>query len=94
MGWGTYGEDVCGAEDADDDAGGYDQTPESASEGTLGCGLFVQVAKDHDDAESDEPVAWGEEGPVFGGVALEKGDFGEDEEDCSIPVSYWLRGGV
>ena len=97
---GTYGEDVCGAEDADDDAGGDDQTPESGPEGTLGCGLFVQVAEDgdadddHDDAEGNEPVARREEGPVFGGVALEKGDFGEYEEDCSFPVSYWLGDGV
>ena len=62
--------------------------------------MFVQVAEDgdadddHDDAEGDEPGAWGEEGPVFGSVALEKGDFGEYEEDCLIPVSDWLRDGV
>lgn len=85
----TYGEDVGGAEDADDDAGGNDETPEGRPEGTLGGGCFVQVAEDgdadddHDYAEGDEPVARGEERPVLGGVALEEGDFGEDEEYCA-----------
>ena len=62
--------------------------------------MLVQIAEngdaddDHDDAEGDEAVAWGEEGPVLSGVALKKGDLGEYEEDCSFPVSYWLRDGV
>lgn len=87
----TYGEDVGHTEDADDDARGDDQTPEGRTEGTLGGGLFVQVAEDgdadddHDDAEGDESVAGGEERPVVGGVALEERDFGEYEEYCSLP---------
>lgn len=58
--------------------------------------MFVQVAEDgdaddnHDYAEGDEPVARGEERPVVGGVALEEGDFGEDEEYCSFFVSCWF----
>ena len=94
----TYGEDVGYAEDADDDARGYDQTPEGRTEGTLRGGLFVQIAEDGDAdndhyyAEGDESVAWGEERPVVGGVALEEGDFGEYEEDCSCFVSSWVLG--
>ena len=51
--------------------------------------MLVQVAEDgdadddHDYAEGDETVAWGEERPVVGGVALEERDFGEYEE-------YWF----
>lgn len=58
--------------------------------------MFVQVAEDgdaddnHDYAEGDEPVARGEERPVVGGVALEEGDFGKDEEYCSCFVSCWF----
>lgn len=87
---GTYGEDVGYAEDADDDAGGDDKAPEGRAEGSLGRGLFVQVAEDgdadddHDDAEGDEAVARGEKRPVVGGVALEERDFGEYEKDCSF----------
>ena len=47
-------------------------------------------------------MAWGEEGPVFGSVALEEGDFGEDEEYCSfssaagieVEVRIGKRGGL
>lgn len=52
--------------------------------------MFVQVAEDgdadddHDYAKGNEPVGWGEERPVVGGVALEERDFGEYEEYCSF----------
>ena len=94
----TYGKDVGDSEDADDDARGDYQTPEGRAEGAFRCSRFVQVAEDgdaeddHDYAEGDEPVARGEERPVFGGVPLEEGDFGEDEENCfNLLVSCWSR---
>lgn len=51
-------------------------------------GGFVEVGEDedaeeeHEHAEGDEAVFGGEEGPVGGCVALEEGDFGEDERHC------------
>lgn len=63
------GEDVCDAEDYDDDAGGDDDAPVGDAEGFLGGGFFVEVAEDgdaddgHEYAEGDEAVGWGEEGP-------------------------------
>ena len=55
--------------------------------------MLVQVSEngdaddDHDYAEGDEPVAWGEERPVVGRVAFEEGDFGKYEEYCSLSLA-------
>ena len=76
------GEDVDGAHDADDDAGGDDDAPEGGAEGVFGSGFFVEVTEDgdadddHEDAEGDEARAWGQEGPICGCVALEEADLG------------------
>lgn len=63
----------------------------------MGGGFFVEVSEDgdpddyHEDAEGEEAVGGGEEGPVTGEVAAEEGGFGEDKEH------YWevsVRGKV
>lgn len=51
-------------------------------------GFLVEVAEDgdaedgHEDAEGDEAVGGGEEGPVAGEVGAEERGFGEEEEHC------------
>ena len=75
-------EDVDSAHDADDDAGGDDDTPEGGTKGVFGGSRFVKVTEDrdaednHEDAQGDEAGAGGEEGPVCCRVALEETDFG------------------
>lgn len=75
-------EDVCNAEDHAEDARGDDDAPVGGAEGFLGCGFLVEVpeygnADDaHEDAEGDEAVRGGEEGPAAGEVGAEEGGFG------------------
>ena len=79
------GEDVCGAEDDDDNARCDNEAPEGEAEGFLGRRGLVQVAEcgytseHHGCAEREEGGVRGEEGPVSSDVAWEKGEFGEDK---------------
>ena len=75
-------EDICDAEDDDEDAGGDDDAPVGDAEGFLGSGFFIKVSEDgdadddHEDSEGDEAVGGGEEGPGVEDVIAEEGSFG------------------
>lgn len=75
-------EEVCDAEDHAEDTRGDDDAPVGGAEGFHGGGFFVEVSEDgdaddaHEDAEGDEAVGGGEEGPAAGEVGAEEGGFG------------------